>query len=341
MKNNILKCVVFLFLIAILLVCLAIGAYFFLLTPVDKSNLNTISYTVESGKTIRTISYDLEELGIIRSSHIFYLYGRLNNIALQSGTFTISQSMSVKELSHNFESINFQSIWVSIPEGRTVRQIALLLDEKGVTSANDFIAASTNTEILKKYSVASTTIEGYLFPDTYSFIPNMTAEDVIDIMITNFSSKIKEIPSLTNATPEELNYVVTFASIVEKEYRLPSEAPLIASVFENRISDRVGLYSCATIVYIITEILGRPHPDVVTYEDTQIDSEYNTYKWYGLTPTPISNPGLIALKAAADPADTDYYYFRVIDPSIGKHAFTVDFDEHIQVGEYIETQNYK
>lgn len=341
MKNKILKCFIILILSGLLLVGIAIGAYFFLLTPVNKNSDETISYTVESGETIRSISYDLKDLGIIRSSHIFYLYGRLNNIALQSGTFSLSQSMSVAELSQNFESINFESIWVSIPEGRTVRQTALLLEEKGVTNANDFIAASTNPEILKKYSIANTTIEGYLFPDTYSFVPDMKAEDVIDIMINNFYSKIKEIPSLENATPEELDYVVTFASIIEKEYRLSEEAPLIASVFENRIEDRVGLYSCATIVYIITEIEGRPHPDVVTYDDTQIDSPYNTYKWHGLTPTPISNPGLIALKAAADPADTDYYYFRVIDPSIGKHAFTVDFEDHIQVGEYIETQNYK
>ena len=340
MKNKFLKILIILFLSAILLIGLAIGTYFLLLTPINANQSESMLYTVESGETIKGISSDLQNLGIVRSSHIFYLYGRLNNIALQSGTFTISQSMSIPELAKNFESINFGSIWVSIPEGKTVSQVALLLDEKGVTKANDFISASTNSEILKKYNITSTTIEGYLFPDTYSFIPDMKAEKVIDIMITNFYSKIEDIPELKSVSPEELNYIVTFASIVEKEYRLAEEAPLIASVFENRLADSVGLYSCATLVYVITEIQGKPHPKVVTYDDLQIDSPYNTYKWAGLPPTPISNPGLISIKAAASPADTNYYYFRVVDSSIGKHAFTVDFEDHIEVGGVIETKNY-
>ncbi len=340
MKNKFLKIFLILFLSGILLIGLAIGAYFFLLTPINDTESDFVSYTVESGETIRSISYDLQDLGVVRLSHIFYLYGRLHNIALQSGTFTISPSMSIPELAKKFESINFESIWISIPEGRTVRQTALLLDEKGVTKANDFILASKNPEILKKYNIASTTLEGYLFPDTYSFMPNMDAEKVIDIMIGNFYSKIEEIPELKDASPEKLNYIVTLASIVEKEYRVSDEAPLIASVFENRLADTVGLYSCATLVYVITEILGKPHPKVVTYDDLQIDSPYNTYKWAGLPPTSISNPGLIALKAAANPADTDYYYFRVVDPSIGKHAFTVDFEDHIEVGDVIKTKNY-
>ena len=340
MKNKFLKVILILFICIIVLLGGAIGTYFYLLTPVDSTTTETLRFTVESGETIKTIAEDLKELGFIRSKTVFYAHGRLNKTALQSGNFTISKSMSVQELLLQFESINFESVWVSIPEGRTVRQTALLLEEKGVTNSADFIAASTQPAILEKYNIASTTIEGYLFPDTYSFIPDMEANAVIDIMINNFYSKIKQIPSLANATPEELNYVVKFASIVEKEYRLTEEAPLIASVFENRLRDTVGLYSCATLVYVITEIQGKPHPDVVTYDDLQIDSPYNTYKWAGLTPTPIANPGLVALKAAADPANTDYYYFRLVDPSIGKHIFTEEFEDHIEAGEVIQTKNF-
>jgi UPF0755 protein len=125
---------------------------------------------------------------------------------------------------------------------------------------------------------------------------------------------------------------VILASIVEREYRVASEASLIASVFTNRIKENWGLYSCATIEYIITEIEGRPHPDVITAEDTQINSPYNTYKWAGLPPGPISSPGLVALNAACNPADTDYYYFRVADSAVGRHYFSENFSEHIDIG---------
>ena len=103
-------------------------------------------------------------------------------------------------------------------------------------------------------------------------------------------------------------------------------------MFKNRIAKNIGLYSCATIEYIITEIQGKAHPDVITYSDVKIDSPYNTYKWAALPPTPISNPGMIALKAAAEAPKTNYYYFRLIDEKTGRHAFSEYFDEHIKEG---------
>jgi UPF0755 protein len=125
---------------------------------------------------------------------------------------------------------------------------------------------------------------------------------------------------------------VILASIVEREYRAASEAPLIAGVFANRLRQRWGLYSCATIEFIITEIQGKPHPEVITIEDTRIDNPYNTYIWMGLPPGPIANPGIVALNAAFNPAKTDYYYFRVDDAAQGTHHFSTDFSEHIEVG---------
>ena len=119
---------------------------------------------------------------------------------------------------------------------------------------------------------------------------------------------------------------------------LADEAPLIASVFKNRIAKNIGLYSCATIEYIITEIQGKAHPDVITYDDLKIDNPYNTYKWAGLPPTPISNPGMIALNAAANAPKTNYYYFRLKDEKTGRHAFSEHFDEHIQEGVRYKTK---
>ena len=99
-------------------------------------------------------------------------------------------------------------------------------------------------------------------------------------------------------------------------------APLIASVFRNRLKHNIGLESCATVEYIITEIEGRPHPGFITGQDLKIDSPYNTYKWAGLPPGPISNPGLVALDAAMHAPQTDYYYFLLKDPSKGEHHFS-------------------
>ena len=191
---------------------------------------------------------------------------------------------------------------------------------------------------MEKYQIPADSLEGYLFPDTYFFNPSMDAKAVVSMMADNFFDRIKTIQGLSEKSPSEIFDILIMASIVEREYRVESEAPLIASVFYNRLEDNVGFYSCATIEYIITEILGRPHPDVITYEDLQINSPYNTYKWAGLPPSPISNPGLVALSAAANPPKTDYYYFTLTNAEKGTHAFTKSFGSHIRAGMQLKTK---
>jgi UPF0755 protein len=186
--------------------------------------------------------------------------------------------------------------------------------------------------LLQEFSIPSVSFEGYLFPDTYYFDPEMKAEEVIKIMVKNFYEKLYTIDNAEKLTITELHELVKLASIVEKEYKVASEAPLIASVFKNRLRYNIGLYSCATIIYIITEIQGRPHPGVVKYVDTEIDSLYNTYLYSGLTPTPISNPGLVALDAVINTPKTSYFFFRVDDEDKGTHVFTSDLESHIEAG---------
>jgi UPF0755 protein len=169
----------------------------------------------------------------------------------------------------------------------------------------------------------------------------MKGSEVIKVMVKNFFKQIENIPNIDKENFENLNKIVTLASIVEREYRIASEAKLIASVFSNRLRHNIGLYSCATIEYIITEIEGRPHPDVITYKDLSIDSPYNTYKWAGLPPGPISNPGKTALDAAANPAKTKYYFFRLVDNATGKHVFTENFSTHVNEGYIYNTKKTK
>ena len=140
-------------------------------------------------------------------------------------------------------------------------------------------------------------------------------------------------------TSGEIDDVVRLASVVEREYRVPEEAPLIASVFYNRLEQGIKLQSCATVAYIITEIHGKPHPDRLFFSHLEIPSEFNTYLYEGLPPLPISNPGATALEAAFHPADTDYLFFVVKDPDAGTHNFSRSYNEHLNAKDlYLKTR---
>ena len=289
---------------------------------------------VPSGTSVSAVGKSLKEDGLILSSDAFYYYAKFKKIGIKSGVYTITSDMSVAEILSVLESGKQDFIAVSIPEGYTLRQMAVLLEEHGVVlSSEEFISECYNKKLLEEYKIPGQSFEGYLFPDTYYFDPETKPDKVIRAMADNFFEKLDSIPEFADKTPDEIFYYVRLASIIEREYRVADEAPLISSVFTNRLNTRqnghtMGLYSCATVVYIITDILGKPHPDVVTKADTQIDNPYNTYKYEGLPPGAISNPGLIALNAAIKPAKTKYKYFRVIDEQAGRHAFSENLEEH-------------
>lgn len=298
---------------------------------------------VPSGTSVRNISKVLKQKKLIRNSFYFYACARSSLLrkivagssepfSLKSGVYQISSSMSYSEIFKILSSGKQEYIKVSFPEGLTISKIAQKLQSSGVCSVEDFKTATKNTTLLSEYNIKGSSFEGFLFPDTYFFTPMMKGEAVVKLMADNFFEKIKSVKNASSLSSEKLYESVILASIVEREYRIDKEAPLIASVFKNRLSHNIGLYSCATIEYIITEIQGKPHPDVITYEDLAIDSPYNTYKWAGLTPSPISNPGLIALDAAINPANTNYYYFRLVDANAGRHVFSKDFSTHISEG---------
>ena len=313
-----------------------------LLGPAQKEASEVISMNIKvpSGSTAASVGRQLESNGLIISSDAFYYYAKFKKSNIKSGIYKINSGMSISEIIDVLESGMQEFISLSIPEGYTLRQMAVMLEENDViASADDFISMCHNQELLDKYEIPGNSFEGYLFPDTYYFDPESASENVICMMADNFFAKLSTIPEFAEKTPQDIFYYVRLASIIEREYRVADEAPLISSVFTNRLNTKqnghtMGLYSCATVVYIITDILGKPHPSVVTKADTQIDNPYNTYKYEGLPPGAISNPGLIALNAAINPAKTNYKYFRVIDEQAGRHAFSENLEEHNTVGTY-------
>jgi UPF0755 protein len=152
-------------------------------------------------------------------------------------------------------------------------------------------------------------------------------------MADTFYKRLQEfVPEALSLSPAELNTRVIIASIVEREYRIPDETSLMAGVFYNRLKIGMGLQSCATVEYVITEIQGRPHPEVLLNSDLEIKDPYNTYIRPGLPPGPISAPGKTALRAAFNPVRTDYLYFRLTDAEAGRHYFSRTLDDHIRAG---------
>ena len=313
--------------------------------PLSKSeDAPKVRIEIPSGMSVSGAAKLLAENKLIRNEKLFYysarypqiksfLYGKSAGqfaFVLRSGIYYVSPAMNIAEIQELLSSGQQEYIKVSLPEGLTITKIAEELEENRICSAADFISICKNESFAAENGIAGQSLEGFLFPDTYFLTAGMSAQSVAKIMVDNFFEKIKEIPSLAKMNEQDLYQTVTLASIVEREYRVEDEAPLIASVFKNRLRRNIGLYSCATVEYILTEIEGRPHPERILIEDTKIDNPYNTYKWAGLPPGPISNPGMVALKASADTPKTNYYFFQVVDPSAGRHVFTTNFDEHVQ-----------
>jgi len=308
---------------------------------VSKTSEDEIRIEVPAGMTTKGVAVLLKENNLIKNSNVFYLTVRFPvlmkiyfpkdsdfRFVLKSGIYYVKNSMNVAEIQRLLSSGQTEYVKVSIPEGLTVSKIGSILESNRICSQADFFASSRKVEILNKYQIPGESCEGYLFPDTYFLNLGMNSDVVVKIMIDNFFEKIKEVPNLAEKNPADLFEVVKLASIVEREYGLKEEAPLIASVFKNRLRRNIGLYSCATLEYIITEIEGRPHPERILLSDTKIDNPYNTYKWAGLPPGPISNPGLVALDASTNTPKTNYYFFQVVDPVTRKQEFTETFDEH-------------
>lgn len=329
--------------IAALVLAAAFSAYAALRTLTSARDTNesqtSIHLKIEKGDSAKKIAAILEESKIIKNRAAFYalarfpkaaafLFGQSSEIfCVKAGVCDLSSAMDAAQIYQELSAGREELVSVSIPEGLTISKIAQRLEKAGVCLGKDFRAAAKGRE-------------GFLFPDTYSLAPESDAKTVVQIMADNFYQKISGVPSLSamKGDKEKLLKTVTLASIIEREYRSADEAPLIASVFTNRIKKGIGLYSCATVEYVITEVLGRPHPDIITYDDLKIQSPYNTYLNAGLPPAPICNPGLVALKAAAEPAATDFYYFQLMDEAAGRHVFTKTLSEHVQQGAIFKTK---
>jgi UPF0755 protein len=306
---------------------------------VDK-NIAPASLRIEKGTTASKVASILRNEKLIRSEFAFRLLLKVAkaDTRLEAGTYMIKPGTGPAAIVRMLASGDTVKIPVTIPEGSTTRMIAGYLEKAGVCSAGEFLAAAKDSPALARLGVPSDTAEGFLFPDTYVFSGRTEAASIVEVMTRNFFQKLEAIAPGAVKTSAVLREAVTLASIVEREYRVAEEAGLIASVFKNRMAIGMGLQSCATIAYIITERQGKPHPSVIKYEDLAINDPYNTYRWRGLPPGPIANPGRTALDAVFNGPKTDYLYFRLADEKAGRHRFSKTFDEH--TGETLSVKSF-
>jgi UPF0755 protein len=338
-------------LVALSLIVIAVSLWLFIRLnsparqekPVNFSQLDGIRQEdgawyidVRRGESSQSVGLRLERAGLISSRFFWNLLCRVNKEPVKSGTYMLEEPASQIAI-HNLLVSGRQILYrITIPEGVTLKKAAKILDEAGICSAGDFLEAAGDPEILSLYMIPNPSMEGYLFPDTYLFPAEYPASGAVISMADNFFSRIKDIdPSVIDLTPQQLNEKVIIASIVEREYRVAEEAPVMAGVFYNRLSINMALQSCATVEYIITEVQNKPHPSVLYNRDLEISDPYNTYIRPGLPPGPISAPGAVALRAALFPQESNFLYFRLDNPQSGKHYFSRTFDEHIRAGQLI------
>ncbi|GHV96216.1 hypothetical protein AGMMS50293_25360 [Spirochaetia bacterium] len=297
-------------------------------------NGNEVFIEVRKGESAQSVGRRLEHAGLIRSRHFWYFLCRFDREFIKSGTYLLETPASQMAIHRVLVSGKQLLQRVTIPEGVTLKKTAKILEDAGICTADEFLTAAASPEFISRYGVPNATLEGYLFPDTYLFPADYPAAQAVRAMADTFFEKLKAIDSAAlGMSPGELNRRVIIASIVEREYRVDEEAPLMAGVFYNRLTIGMALQSCATVEYIITEIQGRPHPEVLYTRDTEIRDPYNTYIMPGLPPGPISAPGAVALNAAFYPAPSDYLYFRLTDAAAGRHYFSRTLDDHIRAGQ--------
>lgn len=314
-------------------------AYFKPINPLDKTEVEVM---IPRNTSITKISNELESKGLIRNASVFKYYVDFsdNSSKIRSGTYKLNKTMSMAEITKELSrgGISDSEISVTITEGMTIDNIAKKLKDTGVIDDEnsfkqecnnlepymeyEFVAALSGNTTGKKYA-----LEGYLFPDTYIFYTSSTNKDVITKMLNRFSAIM--VPEWTQKASDmglSVDEVVKLASIIEKEAKT-KDFGKVSAVLHNRLKKHEKLQLCSTVHYIsgITRL-------ALTEQDIAVDSPYNTYKYEGLPPSAVCNPGKNAISFALNPDEEyvskGYMFFCNGDPATGELVFARTGEEH-------------
>lgn len=287
--------------VLLLALALAAVAAWLVLAPYGPSAETFIN--VAPGSSSARIGRELEEAGVVRSRFAFDLVRLLKKGTLKAGLYRFDHPAPVPEVYSRIERGDVYTVAVTIPEGANIFDIGSRLQQAGIGTRRKFLlAAVEDAGLVKDLDPEARSLEGYLFPDTYRFSPNATDTQVAQTMVRRFRTAAAQL-----GLSGDIHRVVTIASLVERETAVPSERPLVASVFENRLAKNMPLMSDPSVIYGL-ELDGRWR-GAIHQSDLSFNSAYNTYLHAGLPPGPVANPGMQSLRAAMKPAKTDFLYF--------------------------------
>jgi UPF0755 protein len=306
----------------ILIFSYAAGAAVWLILVPYGPDTETIVELAPGSSALR-MGRQLETAGVVRSRYLFDLVRWVKRGTLKAGEYRFDHPASVTEV---YERINRGDVYtrtVVIPEGSSLFEIASRLEQAGFGDRKDFLAgAAKQVNLIADLDPRATSLEGYLFPDTYHFPRKFGTAQICATMVRRFRTVAAQLGLKGN-----VHQVVTLASLVERETAVDSERPLVASVLENRLTKKMALMTDPAVIYGL-ELDGRWR-GTIYQSDLKFDTPYNTYLHAGLPPGPVANPGLKSLKAAMQPAQTDYLYFVAAGANPqGGSLFSRTIEEH-------------
>lgn len=308
--------------------------------------------TIAPGTSTLRIGQELEQKGFIRSRWALEAMHLIKGGTLKAGVYRFDHPAPLAEVYDKLRRGEVYTVSVTIPEGANIFDIANRLAAKKLASKAGFLAvAEHDTQLVSDLDPQAPSLEGYLFPDTYKFTPGTSPEQIARTMVAQFREQANQL-GLTaaaeydgrdmqsgstadaqaagaspNPEPPSLHEIVTLASLVERETPIPSERPLVASVFYNRMAKQMPLMTDPSVIY--AALLQNRYRGAIYESDLKSDSPYNTYTHSGLPPGPICNPGLASLKAAMHPAQTDYLYFVAASANPSGHSrFSTTLAQH-------------
>ena len=289
--------------------------------PVDPGGEKFV--LLHPGWSARHIAQTLQREGIIHSAPAFLaLNYALGQGKLKAGEYKFDRPANAMEVRDRLLRGDVYARTVVVPEGYNLYEIAAVVEQAGLGDAADFLAvAEHDVSLLRDIDPQAKSLEGYLFPDTYQFTRIDTPHDIAAAMVRRFRQAAQKIGLLGQP---DIHTIVTMASIVEKETAVPDERPLVAGVYYNRVEKNMLLGADPTVIY--AALINGRYRGTIYQSDLQYDSPYNTYKFPGLPPGPIANPGVASLEAAMHPKESDFLYF--VSDNNGHHRFSRSAAEH-------------
>lgn len=299
----------------------------------------TVTIEIEQGEGSWEIAGRLKDAGLIHYRIAFFLKARSMGASskLRYGTFTLHKESGLQTVIEdltNGGALKEEKMF-TVPEGYTIELIGKKLEKEEICTEDEFLAAVQEEydywflEDLPKDAKVTYRLQGFLFPETYAISEEMTARDIVTVMLEQFDTTFTEkMQEQMNVSGKNVYEIVTEASIIERETMIDSERATVAGVIKNRLEKGMRLEMCPTALYPLTK--GIYDKTTVTYEDTKVDSPYNTYVNKGLPAGPIANPGFASLEAALNPEEHGYFYYHTNpDKNDGSHIFTKTYEEHI------------